>query len=193
MTFKLGILSVAALLGISFASSASAQTCGEGAVYPKSGNFLFKPRAAHFKSQSVVIAPKNNFDPIQNTNNIASVTMHRADTGKKIARANLKSTGFCPGWGECLNAPTYTFGLTGFAAQRRFPQGIYIKLRYKTAVTGTVDGVKTKVNCETFEIQNSRCRTPCDITSITRPGEYHHPSCSKKWPGCISVRTNPGY
>lgn len=188
-----GFATALLVFGISSTTASAQEVCGQGKVYPRSGNFLFKPQAAHFKTHSVVIAPKNNFDPIKNTNNISSVTMHRLDTGKQVRRANLKSTGFCPGWGECLNAPTYVFPLTGYAAQRKFQDGIFIRLRYKKAVTGTLDGLVTKVKCEDFVIDNPRCRTPCDITSITRKGEYHHPSCSLKWPSCINSSTNPGY
>lgn len=182
-----------ASLSISFvllASQASAQTCGTGRIRDKSGSFLFKPRAAHFNNNSVIVAPKNNFDPISNTENITSVSVRNVNTKNRLpgldSLCKIKSNGACPpGYAECLYAPTYLCHLTGYGYKRKYGR-VIVRLTYKNPVLGKVDGVDTLVSCEDFLVSAPECRTPCNPISIKRPGEYHDPRCSLKYPKCLS-------
>lgn len=177
---------VLALCGPSFAADST--VCGQGLIRDHSGFFLFKPRAAHFSNRSVVVAPKNNFDPAKNTNNIASLRLYatrKSGGTEKSWNCTLKSTGVCPGWKECLNAPSYLCPLTGYQLKSNY-KDVHFRFTYKKRINSQIDGLAVKASCEDFYVQAPQCRTPCNPISIKRPGEYHDPRCSLSYPACLS-------
>lgn len=85
-----------------------------------SGRFIWKPVAAHF-SQAAIVAPRYYF-PLPPV-----VQLLDMENGL-IERARMKSDGRCWGEPECLFAATYLAGRPGSFYQRRYKQGIKVRI-----------------------------------------------------------------
>lgn len=86
--------------------------------------FVWKPTGAH-RPQAVLVLPGRFKGWVGGDSHkalvVRSVTLYRADNFQKIGTMPMKSTGICPGGGECLNRPSFAHPtLSGAAIKRRF-------------------------------------------------------------------------